>query len=150
MQHSALPLCFTRHPAPAPPCGPPPPPPPPAAPTTFSNLYFVELTENKWHKKKWKGPLQVRAEEKESLLLPAGRARKRRSLLPGAVTLVLAACWGVDRGVGVVVSQCCTPVCRPRTNSLLGSSLTRLSACLRSPFYLQYEDKSGQLMMLNT
>lgn len=24
----------------------------PAAPTTFSNLYFVELTENKWHKKK--------------------------------------------------------------------------------------------------
>lgn len=38
---------------------PPHPPTHPAAPTTFSNLYFKELTENKWHKKKWNGPLQA-------------------------------------------------------------------------------------------
>lgn len=42
-------------------------PSPPAAPTTFSNLYFVELTENKWHKKKWKGPLQY--EDKSGQLM---------------------------------------------------------------------------------
>merc|ERR1739848_797438 len=28
------------------------------APTTFSNLYFTELTQNTWTKKKWDGPLQ--------------------------------------------------------------------------------------------
>ena len=28
------------------------------SPTTFSNLYFVELLENKWRKKRWDGPTQ--------------------------------------------------------------------------------------------
>jgi hypothetical protein len=28
------------------------------APTTFSNLYFKELLENKWTEKKWNGPRQ--------------------------------------------------------------------------------------------
>ena len=49
-----LPLCCLTA-CPRPPASPP----TATAPTTFSNLYFVELTENKWHKKKWKGPLQV-------------------------------------------------------------------------------------------
>ena len=42
-------------------------PPPHAAPTTFSNLYFAELTNNKWKKKKWSGPLQY--EDKSGTLM---------------------------------------------------------------------------------
>ena len=38
-----------------------------AAPTTFSNLYFAELTNNKWKKKKWNGPLQY--EDKSGTLM---------------------------------------------------------------------------------
>jgi cytochrome c peroxidase len=40
-----------------------------AAPTTFSNLYYVELTENKWHKKKWKGPLQYEDKSGQLMML---------------------------------------------------------------------------------
>lgn len=39
------------------------------APTTFSNLYFKELTENKWHKKKWKGPLQFEDKSGQLMML---------------------------------------------------------------------------------
>lgn len=42
------------------------------APTTFSNLYFKELKERTWQKKKWNGPFQY--EDKESgklMMLPA-------------------------------------------------------------------------------
>lgn len=44
------------------------------APTTFSNMYFQELTENKWHKKKWKGPLQYEDKSKQLMMLPADMA----------------------------------------------------------------------------
>lgn len=40
------------------------------APTTFSNLYFVELTENKWHKRKWDGPLQYQDKSNTLMMLP--------------------------------------------------------------------------------
>ena len=30
------------------------------APTTFSNLYFTELTDNKWRKRDWSGELRER------------------------------------------------------------------------------------------
>lgn len=39
------------------------------APTTFSNLYFKELTENKWHKKKWNGPLQFEDKSGQLMML---------------------------------------------------------------------------------
>lgn len=42
------------------------------SPTTFSNLYFKELKERTWQKKKWNGPFQY--EDKESgklMMLPA-------------------------------------------------------------------------------
>ncbi|KAL4451356.1 hypothetical protein ABPG77_009428 [Micractinium sp. CCAP 211/92] len=39
------------------------------APTTFSNLYFKELTENKWHKKKWNGPLQYEDKSGQLMML---------------------------------------------------------------------------------
>lgn len=40
------------------------------APTSFSNLYFVELFENKWNKKKWNGPLQYEDKSKTLMMLP--------------------------------------------------------------------------------
>ncbi|GAB4820287.1 hypothetical protein N2152v2_007333 [Parachlorella kessleri] len=39
------------------------------APTTFSNLYFTELKENKWHKRKWDGPLQYEDRSKQLMML---------------------------------------------------------------------------------
>lgn len=39
------------------------------APTTFSNLYYQELTENKWHKKKWNGPLQYEDKSGQLMML---------------------------------------------------------------------------------
>ncbi|KAL4857583.1 Cytochrome c peroxidase [Chlorella vulgaris] len=39
------------------------------APTTFSNLYFQELTENKWRKKKWNGPLQYEDKSGQLMML---------------------------------------------------------------------------------
>lgn len=45
------------------------------APITFSNLYFKDLSERTWRKKKWDGPLQY--EDKESgqlMMLPADMA----------------------------------------------------------------------------
>jgi cytochrome c peroxidase len=40
------------------------------APTTFSNLYFVELLNNKWAKKEWSGPMQYEDPSKELMMLP--------------------------------------------------------------------------------
>eukprot|EP00884_Botryococcus_braunii_P006619 jgi/Botrbrau1/15959/Bobra.0340s0007.1 len=40
------------------------------APTTFSNLYFVELVNNKWKKKSWKGPLQYEDPTGTLMMLP--------------------------------------------------------------------------------
>jgi len=40
------------------------------APTTFSNMYFKELTENKWTPKKWKGPAQFEDPTGELMMLP--------------------------------------------------------------------------------
>mmetsp|Transcript_8553 Transcript_8553/g.24544 ORF Transcript_8553/g.24544 Transcript_8553/m.24544 type:complete len:369 (-) Transcript_8553:85-1191(-) len=40
------------------------------APTAFSNLYFQELTTNKWTKKKWDGPLQYEDPTGELMMLP--------------------------------------------------------------------------------
>lgn len=39
------------------------------APTTFSNLYFTELKENKWHKRKWDGPLQYQDKSNQLMML---------------------------------------------------------------------------------
>lgn len=44
------------------------------APTTFSNLYFKELTGSKWHKKKWSGPLQYEDPTGQLMMLPADMA----------------------------------------------------------------------------
>jgi len=44
------------------------------APTTFSNLYFVELTENKWTKKKGSNPLQYEDKSRQLMMLPADMA----------------------------------------------------------------------------
>eukprot|EP00798_Chlamydomonas_sp_ICE-L_P001325 gene1325-32681_t len=44
------------------------------APTTFSNLYFKELMENKWTKKKWSGPLQYEDKSKTLMMLPTDMA----------------------------------------------------------------------------
>jgi len=44
------------------------------APTTFSNLYFVELTENKWTPKKWSGPRQFEDPTGEVMMLPTDLA----------------------------------------------------------------------------
>lgn len=41
------------------------------APTTFSNLYFTELTQTKWRKKKWNGPPQYEDPTGELMMLPA-------------------------------------------------------------------------------
>lgn len=40
------------------------------APTTFSNLYFDELMNTKWKKKKWDGPLQYENPTGELMMLP--------------------------------------------------------------------------------
>lgn len=40
------------------------------APTTFSNMYFTELTQNKWRKKKWNGPPQYEDPTGELMMLP--------------------------------------------------------------------------------
>lgn len=44
------------------------------APTTFSNLYFQELLNNKWTKKKWDGPLQYEDSSKQLMMLPTDMA----------------------------------------------------------------------------
>lgn len=44
------------------------------APTTFSSLYFKELTENKWRKKKWSGPLQYEDRSGQLMMLPTDMA----------------------------------------------------------------------------
>jgi cytochrome c peroxidase len=44
------------------------------APTTFSNLYFQELLNNKWRKKKWDGPLQYEDKSGQLMMLPADMA----------------------------------------------------------------------------
>lgn len=40
------------------------------APTTFSNLYFTELRDTKWSKRKWSGPEQYENPEKDLMMLP--------------------------------------------------------------------------------
>jgi catalase (peroxidase I) len=44
------------------------------APTTFSNLFFVELVENKWEQKKWNGPKQFADPSGDLMMLPADLA----------------------------------------------------------------------------
>nr|QKY15243.1 cytochrome C peroxidase (CCPR1) [Polytomella parva] len=44
------------------------------APTTFSNLFFQDLTTRKWQKKKWNGPLQYEDQTKELMMLPTDMA----------------------------------------------------------------------------
>lgn len=44
------------------------------APTTFSNLYFKELTENKWRKKRWNGPVQYEDKSGQLMMLPTDMA----------------------------------------------------------------------------
>lgn len=44
------------------------------APTTFSNLYYQELVDNKWHKKKWNGPLQYEDKSGQLMMLPTDMA----------------------------------------------------------------------------
>lgn len=41
------------------------------APTTFSNEYFRELVENKWHLRKWNGPPMYVDPTEEIMMLPA-------------------------------------------------------------------------------
>eukprot|EP00462_Mataza_sp_D1_P001392 CAMPEP_0175093906 /NCGR_PEP_ID=MMETSP0086_2-20121207/3281_1 /TAXON_ID=136419 /ORGANISM="Unknown Unknown, Strain D1" /LENGTH=293 /DNA_ID=CAMNT_0016366937 /DNA_START=174 /DNA_END=1055 /DNA_ORIENTATION=+ len=40
------------------------------APTTFSNMYFTELLNNKWTPKKWNGPFQYEDPTGELMMLP--------------------------------------------------------------------------------
>ena len=44
------------------------------APTTFSNLYFQELTGNAWRKKRWSGPLQYEDKSGQLMMLPTDMA----------------------------------------------------------------------------
>lgn len=44
------------------------------APTTFSNLYFQELANNKWRKKKWSGPMQYEDKSGQLMMLPGDMA----------------------------------------------------------------------------
>lgn len=44
------------------------------APTTFSNLYFKELTDNTWTPKKWGGPAQFEDPTGELMMLPTDLA----------------------------------------------------------------------------
>jgi len=44
------------------------------APTTFSNLFFKELLENKWTEKKWKGPKQYEDPSGVLMMTPADLA----------------------------------------------------------------------------
>jgi len=44
------------------------------APTTFSNLFFVELTQNKWTPKKWNGPAQYEDPTGDLMMLPTDLA----------------------------------------------------------------------------
>ncbi|KDD76719.1 peroxidase [Helicosporidium sp. ATCC 50920] len=44
------------------------------APTTFSNMFFTELKNNKWSKKRWKGPLQYEDKSGELMMLPTDMA----------------------------------------------------------------------------
>jgi len=44
------------------------------APTTFSNLYFQELVNNKWRKKRWNGPLQYEDKSGQLMMLPGDMA----------------------------------------------------------------------------
>eukprot|EP00753_Platysulcus_tardus_P005548 PLAT13458.1.p1 GENE.PLAT13458.1~~PLAT13458.1.p1 ORF type:complete len:355 (+),score=172.32 PLAT13458.1:33-1097(+) len=47
------------------------------APTTFSNLYFKELFDNKWKKKKWDGPMQYADKSGDLMMLPADMVMAR-------------------------------------------------------------------------
>uniref|UniRef100_A0A7R9VR88 Cytochrome c peroxidase, mitochondrial n=2 Tax=Chlamydomonas euryale TaxID=1486919 RepID=A0A7R9VR88_9CHLO len=44
------------------------------APTTFSNLYFKELMETPWRKKRWSGPLQYEDPTGQLMMLPTDMA----------------------------------------------------------------------------
>jgi len=44
------------------------------APTTFSNLFYKELLENKWTPKKWNGPLQYEDPTGQLMMTPADMA----------------------------------------------------------------------------
>jgi catalase (peroxidase I) len=44
------------------------------SPTTFSNQYFVELLDNKWTKRSWKGPEQFEDPSGDLMMLPADMA----------------------------------------------------------------------------
>jgi len=44
------------------------------APTTFSNLYYQELKNNKWRKKRWNGPLQYEDKSGQLMMLPTDMA----------------------------------------------------------------------------
>jgi len=44
------------------------------SPTTFSNLFFKELLDQKWTQKKWSGPLQYEDSSGELMMLPADLA----------------------------------------------------------------------------
>jgi len=44
------------------------------APTTFSNLYFQELKNNKWRKKRWSGPVQYEDKSGQLMMLPTDMA----------------------------------------------------------------------------
>lgn len=44
------------------------------APTTFSNMFFKELKDNKWTKKKWTGPEQFEDPSGELMMLPSDMA----------------------------------------------------------------------------
>jgi cytochrome c peroxidase len=44
------------------------------APTTFSNLYFQELANNTWRKKRWGGPLQYEDKSGQLMMLPTDMA----------------------------------------------------------------------------
>jgi len=44
------------------------------APTTFSNLFFQDLRNKKWQKKKWSGPLQYEDKSGELMMLPTDMA----------------------------------------------------------------------------
>jgi len=46
------------------------------APTTFSNLYFTELLEDKWHVRQWSGPLQYQDPSRKLMMLPTDMAMK--------------------------------------------------------------------------
>ena len=91
------------------------------APTTFSNLYFVELTEDKWRPKKWAGPAQYEdAATGTLMMLPTDMAllwdRKFKKVRMWG--------WAGGRGVGVggvrvavcAIERPCPPFTSPFLN----------------------------------